>query len=124
MPGGLEKFEIYQLAERLEIYCHKILDRFPKKSFIAINQLRRSTSSVVDNIAEGYARYTYKEKRNKFIIARGEAMETKQGFIRAYKKDYIPKIIADRIEEKYTDLMKMINGYIRFLSKQIDQSTN
>ena len=125
MAKGIEDFEIYKLAERLEIYCHKILETIPNKEFRAKDQLKRSTSSATDNIAEGYARYTYNDKKHKFIIARGEAMESKQGFIRAEKKGLIPKKVCDLIDEKYTDLIKMINGYRRFLNnKNNNNKTN
>ena len=63
-------------------------------------------------------------KKHKFIIARGEATESKQGFIRAYKKDIIPKSVCVLIDAKYIDLIKMINGYIRFLNKQNNDKPN
>lgn len=121
MAKGIEDFEIYRLAERLEIYCHRVLKTIPNKEFRARDQLKRSTSSATDNISEGYSRYAYNDKKHKFIIARGEAMETRQGFLRAYKKGLIPKKVSDLIENKYTELIKMINGYIRFLNKKNDE---
>lgn len=121
MSTGLENFEIYKLAERLEIYCHKILETFPRQEFRAKDQLKRSSSSTADNIAEVYGRHAYSDRKHKFIIARGEAMETKHGFIKAYKKGFIPKKVSDIIEYKYTDLIKMINGYIRYLNKLINK---
>ena len=124
MAEGIENFKIYKLAEQIEIYCYKVLEAFPKKEFRAKDQLKRSTSSTTDNIAEGYARYTYNDKKHKFIIARGEATESKQGFIRAYKKDIIPKSVCVLIDAKYIDLIKMINGYIRFLNKQNNDKPN
>ena len=38
-------------------------------------QLRRSSKSVLANIAEGFGRFTYPDKANKYIIARGECSE-------------------------------------------------
>jgi four helix bundle protein len=40
------------------------------------DQIERCSSSVCDNIAEGYSAYYYKEKIKGFYIARKEAGET------------------------------------------------
>lgn len=122
MASGLENLEIYQLAERLEIYIFKITNTFPRSAFREIKQLRNSSSAVSDNIAEGYGRYTFKDKIHKMHIVRGEAEETKRGIIRAYKKGFLSKKNSDFISEKYTELIKRINGYIKFLRKKHEET--
>ena len=37
--------------------------------------MRRAVNSIPANIAEGFGRYTFKDKANKYTIARGECLE-------------------------------------------------
>jgi len=102
MATGLENLEIYKLAERLEIYVHKITATFSKEEkYRSVDQLRRSSSSVVNNIAESYGRYSYGDKINKLYIARGEAEETRKGIERACKKGFITKKINNFVNKQY-----------------------
>ncbi|MFH1822699.1 MAG: four helix bundle protein [Patescibacteria group bacterium] len=116
--GGLENLEIYKLAERLEVFIHRVTEKFPKdEKYRSVDQLRRSSSSTTDNISESYNRYSYKDKINRMYIARGEAGETKAGIKKAFKKGFVSEKIANFVDEKYTELIKGINGYISYLKK-------
>ena len=116
MNKGIDKFEVYKLAERLERFIYKVTETFPKEEkFRSVDQLRRSASSVADNISEGYHRYSYGDKIHKMHIARGEAGETRDGIIRAFKKGFTSEKIADFVDEKYTELIKRLNAYVKFL---------
>ncbi|PIZ58606.1 four helix bundle protein [bacterium (Candidatus Torokbacteria) CG_4_10_14_0_2_um_filter_35_8] len=81
-------------------------------------QLRRSASSVVNNIAEGYGRYYFKEKNHCFSIARGEAAEVISELHEAKDKRYINKELANKLISKYFILIKMINGYIKYFNSK------
>jgi four helix bundle protein len=48
MATGLENLWIYKLAEDLEVEIHEVTKSFPKdETFRSIDQLRRSSSSVL-----------------------------------------------------------------------------
>ncbi len=118
MSGGLDDLEIYKLAERLEIYIYKVTKFFPRDEvYRSVDQLRRSSSSVTNNIAESYGRYSFGDKIYRLQIARGEVQETRGGIMRASKKGMLPNKIAIFVNDKYIDLVKGINGYIRYLRK-------
>jgi len=119
MSTGLENLKIYRLAERLEIFVYRVLKKFPQEEkYRSIDQLKRSSSSIVNNIAESYGKFSYGAKNNHLYIARGEAEETKSGIKRAYKKRFISKKIADFTSGKYIELIKGINGYVSFLKSE------
>ena len=122
MSTGLENLEIYKLAERLEIYVYKLTEVFSFNMRNTTNQLRRSSEGVTNNIAESYGRYTFPDKIYKIHIARGEAEETRIGIIKCWKKGLLPKEVSDTVNVKYSELIKMINGYIKFLRKQQDNA--
>ena len=116
MATGLENFKVYGMAERLEIYVHNITKTFPAdERFRSVDQMRRSSAAVANNIAEGYARHSFQEKIRYFYIAKGEAEETKRNMLRSYKKEFLEKEIAENVANEYTELLKAISGYIRFL---------
>jgi four helix bundle protein len=57
--------EIYALSRKL-----------PKDELFGLtSQMRRASASILANMAEGFGRYTYADKANKFTIARGECNE-------------------------------------------------
>jgi len=116
---GLDNLKIYKLAEELEILVYKITKNFPEdERYRSVDQLRRSSSSVADNIAEGYGRHSFQDKISKFYIARGETEETRKGIEKSFKKEFITEKTMRFFNEKYTQLAKQINAYINFLRNQ------
>ena len=102
------------------LIIHKEIERFPpKEKFNLSTQLRRSASSVANNIAEGYGRYYFKEKNYCFSVARGEVLEVVSKLCEAKDKKYINKELADKLISKYSTLVKMINGYIRYYNRKV-----
>ena len=115
MATGLENLDIYKIAKELESETYELTKLFPaEEKFGKTSQLRRSSSSVVDNIAESYGRYNYQEKIQFLLLARGSAEEARSQLDRS-------KLICDSYEaigiivEKYTTEIKKINGFIKFL---------
>lgn len=116
MATGLDNLKIYHMAEKLEIKVHDVTKTFPKdEKFRSVDQLRRSSAAVANNIAEGYTRYSYKEKVRFFYIAKGEAEETKRNIVRSHKKGFVKEELGIEIADEYTELLKAISGYIRFV---------
>lgn len=116
MATGLENLWIYKMAEDLEIDVHKITKNFPKDEiYRSVDQLRRSSSSVSNNIAESYYKGTVKEKIRFLNIARCEAEETKRNLSRSFRKGFILKETANDVIERYTVVMKGMHAYIRFV---------
>lgn len=114
MSTGLDNLKIYKMAEDLEVEVYQLTKSFPKdERFRSIDQLCRSSSSATNNIAEGYNKQSFKEKVHIFNdIVKGEAEETKRNLMVCMRKGFHnnQKIIDD-----YTELIKAISGYVRFL---------
>jgi four helix bundle protein len=69
---------------------HKFCGTLPKsEDFKLKDQIERCSSSVCDNIAEGYTAYYYKEKIKGFYIARKEAGETQNHLLKLSGKKYL-----------------------------------
>ncbi len=122
MATGLENLKIYTMAVNLELRVFELTKLFPKEEkFRSVNQLSRSSSSVSNNIAEAYNKRYFKEKiRILHDIAKCEAEETKRNLnvclLKKFHND--EKIIDD-----YTELIKAISGYVKFLKNTENLST-
>jgi len=114
MATGLENLKIYKLACDLELEVFHLTKLFPNdEKYRSVDQLRRSSSSVSNNIAESYNKRSTKEKvRILHDIVKGEAEETKRNLEMCRKKEFHNN--AD-IVDKYTDLLKMVSGYVAFI---------
>jgi len=82
-----EELEIWQMARMQVINIQKIT--FNINSDIA-RQIQRSSASVMDNIAEGFARGGRKEFKNFLIIAKGSNAEVRSQFYRMSDIEIIP----------------------------------
>lgn len=61
--------EVYQMPYSLAIKVHKMTMSLPKyEMYEQGSQVRRSTKSIKDNIAEGYGRKKYKNEFIRFLI--------------------------------------------------------
>ncbi len=101
----------------LEIY--KITRLFPKDEIYAmISQLRRASSSVTANIAEGFARYHFKDKIRFYYNARGSATEIQSFLLLAKDLGYINFQTCKRLGEDANEVGKLINGLIRSIENQ------
>jgi len=108
MATGIENLWIY----KLEIEVHNITKLFPRDEiYRSVDQLRRSSSSVSNNIAESCHKGSVKEKVRFLNIAKGEAEETKMNVHRSFRKGFISKEKIDYLTEKYTILIKGIYAY-------------
>jgi four helix bundle protein len=69
---------VWQRAHELALEVFRITERFPRRDqFGIVAQVRRSSSSVTANIAEGFGRSTTRELLRSLQIARGELEETR-----------------------------------------------
>ncbi len=73
---GFEDLKAWQLARQIMIGCHELANRLPAfERHDLVSQIRRSSKSVMANIAEGYGRYHYLDSLRFYYIARGSLTE-------------------------------------------------
>jgi len=85
------------------------------------DQVERSSSSVPDNIAEGYAAYYYDEKIKHMLIARREASETQNHLKSMEGKRYITVEKANDFIKRYERVIAGINSFINFVREKRDR---
>jgi four helix bundle protein len=114
-----QKFEdlaIFQSARQLckEIYAITKVGEF-KKDTRFVQQIRASSGSVMDNIAEGFEREGNKEFLNFLYIAKGSCGEVRSQIIRASDVEFIDNDTATRLYNDCMGLSKAIAAFIKSL---------
>lgn len=82
--------------------------------------MRRASSSISANIAEGYGRHGYKEKMQFYKIANGSLLETKSFCYLANRLGYINDQELDETIPHFVDLQRLINALIRSIRMKND----
>ena len=116
---GFEDLKAWQLARRLMIECHKLAAALPAtERFDLAPQIRKSSKSVMANIAEGYGRYHYLDCLRFYYIARGSLTETINHIITAHDLDYMDDQRFQELYDLGREAERALNGYIAYVWKQ------
>src|SRR3989344_224377 len=68
--------EVWRESHKLVLMVYKFTKNFPKNELFGLtSQLRRAVVSITSNIAEGFSRFSYKEKIQFYSIAFGSLTE-------------------------------------------------
>ena len=117
--AGFEKLWVWQKVHKLMQDLHSFCRTLPKtEDYRLRDQIERCSSSVCDNIAEGYSAYYYKEKIKGFYIARKEAGETQNQIRKLSGKNYLNREQSQNWVEEYEQIIRGINGYVRYIRKK------
>jgi four helix bundle protein len=117
--AGFEKLWVWQKAHKLMQDIHRFCRSLPRdEKFRLRDQIERSSSSVCDNIAEGYGTYYYSDKIKGFNIARKEAAETQNHIRKLSGKNYLDGPQSQKWVEQYEEVVRGINGYIRYVREK------
>ncbi len=118
--SSFTQLRAWQEARQLAGDVYRLSQAFPpEERFGLTSQIRRSSISVAGNIAEGFSRNSPKDKSQFYMIALGSLTETlSHGYI-AYDLKYISEEKLRLLEQKTTDLHKMINGLIKSAQKRM-----
>ena len=108
---SFEGLEVYKAARVLVRDVYRLQHKFPKYETYALgDQIRRSSSSVTSNIAEGSGRNSFKEKSHFIEIAYGSLMEAFSQLQIAQDLDYLTQNDIDTIRPQFVSVAKMLSG--------------
>ncbi len=114
-----EDLEIWQEARRLAKEIHIInVETDLKSDFRFKDQIKASSGSVMDNIAEGFERDGNLEFRQFLSIAKGSAGETRSQLYRTLDYGYISNEKFENMKNEYENLSGKLKNFITYLNKK------
>ena len=118
-----EDLDVWKMARDVRKNIATIVRSFPREeSNKLVDQMIRSSRSVTANIAEGYGRFYFKENIQFCRQARGSLFELIDHLTVALDEGYINNIEYIRIRNECYSLVKMLNGYIKYLRSRSNES--
>ncbi len=113
---SFEDLEVWRKAHELTLLIYRLTRAFPPdERFGLISQLRRASSSVAANIAEGYGRRTTKELLRSLRIANGEAEETRYFSLLSKDLSYMSQQEFDTVNQLCRSVSQLLSALGRSL---------
>ncbi len=114
-----EDLEIWKEARKLSKEIIELVKTTElKNDFKLKEQIKGSSGSVMDNIAEGFNRDGNIEFRQFLSIAKGSAGETRSQLYRVFDSGYISEEKLLLLVKSYKALNKRIASFIGYLNKK------
>ena len=116
-----EDLEIWKMAREfcLDVFRITNYDEF-SRDFRLKDQIKASSGSIMDNIAEGFERSGNKEFIQFLYISKGSCGESRSQLYRALDFSYINKEEFDQLRIKALAISQSLSGFIKYL-KQSEQ---
>ena len=113
------ELEIYQLSYKLALKVHEITMQLPKyELYEQGSQIRRSTKSIKDNIAEGFGRRRYKDEFIRFLIFSQSSCDEATSQLNMISDIYFSENPLNELIESYGILGKKINKFIQYVEEK------
>lgn len=104
----------WKSGHELVLMVYRMTKLFPKEELFAlISQMRRCAVSITSNIAEGFSRYSWKEKVQFYTTALGSVTELQNQLLIARDVGYLNKKTFDETAQQSITVNKLLNGLIK-----------
>ncbi|HRD80969.1 MAG: four helix bundle protein [Saprospiraceae bacterium] len=118
---AIEKFEdleVWKLARELCRVVFRVTSKNGfEQDFRLKAQIRASSGSIMDNIAEGFDRNGNKEFTQFLHIAKGSCGETRSQSYRAFDFGYIDESELEDLCQRTAVISKQLGGFIEYLKR-------
>jgi four helix bundle protein len=113
------KQKVWEKSHQLTLAIYKISEYFPREELYGLTrQIRRASSSIPANIAEGCGKNSEAELARFFQIARGSASELEYHLLLARDLDILPVSDYERLTKELGEIQRMLASYINRLKAQ------
>ncbi len=119
MDKSLENLEVYKKALEVSGMSYQLFKKIPFKLQSTGYQFLNASDSIGANIAEGYGRGTFKDRKNFMMIARGSLYETFYWLSLLEERNLIDAHSINDYKTQLTHLARLIYGYTKYLKSKI-----
>lgn len=115
-----ERLLVWRRAHELTLNIYKITTTFPKHELFGLSsQMRRSSSSIGSNIAEGLGRRSDKELGRFLRIANGSCNELEYQLRLAHDLGYVEDKQYNDLRKNVDEIGRMLTGFYERVSSRI-----
>ena len=108
--------EAWKKARKLNLeICKMTRAETFRKDFILVDQVRRSSVSIMANLAEGFGRKGNKEFLQFISIAEGSLCELQSHLFISRDVEYITQPVFQKLFEMTEETQRIINGFAEYL---------
>lgn len=113
-----EDLDIWKNAVELAIIIYKTTEEGKLKTDFGMrDQIKRSASSISNNIAEGFEYNNNRQLIRFLYIAKGSAGELRNQLYILKETEYISTDFYSEMYKKCTDLSKQLSNFIKYLTE-------
>jgi four helix bundle protein len=117
---SFRELDVWKKAHELTLLVFKMTEAFPRTDqFGIVSQVRRSSSAVAANIAEGFGRGTTKEFLRVLQIALGELEETRYFMLLSRDLKRISNEEFNRVDAECDSVGRLMNALARSLRARL-----
>lgn len=108
-----KQFKVWEKSHALTLAVYTATRTFPKEELYGLtSQLRRATSSIPANIAEGCGRNTSPELRRFLEIAMGSSSECEYHLLLSCDLELLTPKVHDQLHTQVTEVKRMLAAFI------------
>lgn len=111
--NSFEDIIAWQKARLLTIHVYKVSKT--NKDYGYKDQLQRASTSIMNNIAEGFERQSNKEFKKFLYIAKGSCGEVRSMLILGEELNYISSQTSKELIDLSIEISKLLSGLIKSL---------
>ena len=116
--NNYKDLDIYKLAYKLAIDVHKMTMTLPKyELYEQGSQVRRSSKSIKDNIAEGFGRRRYTDEFVRFLLFAHSSCDEAISQLTMINELYFENNGLNEMLDEYEVLGGKINKFIRYVEE-------
>lgn len=110
--------EIYKMAYDYALQMHEMSMKLPKyELYEQGSQIRRSSKSIKNNIAEGYGRRRYKDEFIRFLIFAHSSCDETISQLNMISDGHFPDNPLEDLLKKYDKLGRKLNSFIQYVEE-------
>ena len=110
---NFRKYKVWELGHQITLDVYKLTNNFPKEEQYGLtSQMRRASSSIPANIAEGFGRESEVEFKRFLVIANGSATELEYFLILVKDLNFVSELDNIDLVEKVDQLKRSLNKLI------------
>jgi four helix bundle protein len=111
-----EDLEVYKYAREFRKRMYAVTRKLPSfEKFELASQIRRAAVSLTNNIAEGHGRWHFLDHIKFVLQSRGSLQELIDDLNVCEDEGYLPLTEIAELKQEGWRVLKLINGYLRFL---------